>query len=76
MDVPDEYSKCNRQLCNLWQSADERASKYALCRQLGFSSFEARRMRDWRDEFIVKAAGYRDMAVRLATEREPATPSE
>lgn len=43
--IPDSF-------VNHYQDKDERAAKYAYIRSLGFNSYEARKLRDWRDEFI------------------------
>lgn len=58
MEVPNRYAKCNRQFCNLWQSKEERREKYSLVRALGFSSYMANRLRDWRNTEILKYAEY------------------
>ena len=71
MEIPARYSKCHRILCNLWQSKEERAAKYALSRQLGFNSYESMRMRDWRTETILKAAkAYEDVQAYFKNQRE------
>jgi len=55
---------------NACQSPEERKAKYRLARSLGCSSAMARRLRDWREEFIMEYIGYRDMAERFFKERE------
>lgn len=55
MEVPARYSKCHRQHINLWSTPEERRERYQLARNLGFNSYEATRMRDWRTETIRKA---------------------
>lgn len=70
MEVPERYARCKRKLNNLWQSREERMEKYDLARSLGFSSYMAMRMRDWRPEYILHAAAMRDASVRIALEKE------
>ena len=69
MDVPDRYAKCSRQLCNLWQSQDERREKYDYVRGLGASSYMAMRMRDWRMEHILHYFAMIDASARIALEK-------
>lgn len=58
MEAPGRYSQCKRKLCNLWQSSEERNQKYHYCRELGVTSYMARRLRDWQWETIDKYFEY------------------
>jgi len=54
---------------NAYQTPEERKSKYHLARSLKCSSAMARRLRDWREEYIMEYVNYRDMAKRYSEER-------
>lgn len=59
-----------RMRVNLAQTFEERKAKYHLAKSLGCSWQMACRLRDWREEYIMKYINYRDMQEQFFKERE------